>query len=493
MADYDLAIIGGGLNGVSIARDAAGRGLRVILLEQGDLGAGASSASPRLIHGDLAGLERRHFLRVRSALAERDIWLRIAPHLVRPMRFAIPAHSEERPAWQLRSWLLLYDRLASRSGLPASVTVDVTHHPVGNALKRPFGTAFEYSDCVVDDTRLVVLTAVDAAARGAVIRTGARCTRAERGKEWRLVTKDRGFRRVITSRAVVNATGAWTSSVAETVLRVTPPRLAAVQMSQIVVRRLFDSDNIYVFQNRDGRLIFASPYERDFTLIGTVGHVFNGDPAIVAMSANDVAYLCDAANRYFRERIETIDVVRTLSGANMAVDPAGRRSSSDGAITLDYGRSKAPLITIFGGDITTSRLRAEKAVSKLTPFYPMSPRWTAKAPLPGGDFAWDRFENEIDSARERWPFLGEDQAKRLVAAYGSNVEAIMGDARTRADLGPAFGPDLTGAEVRYLMAREWARFPDDVLWRRTKLGFTVPPSGREALADFMARDCVQPA
>ena len=196
MADYDLAIIGGGLNGVSIARDAAGRGLRVILLEQGDLGAGASSASPRLIHGDLAGLERRHFLRVRSALAERDVWLRIAPHLVRPMRFAIPAHSDERPAWQLRSWLLLYDRLASRNGLPASATVDVTHHPVGNALKRPFGTAFEYSDCVVDDSRLVVLTAVDAAARGAVIRTGARCTRAERGKEWRLVTKDRGFRQI---------------------------------------------------------------------------------------------------------------------------------------------------------------------------------------------------------------------------------------------------------------------------------------------------------
>jgi glycerol-3-phosphate dehydrogenase len=493
MADYDLAIIGGGLNGVSIARDAAGRGLRVILLEQGDLGAGASSASPRLIHGDLAGLERRHFLRVRSALAERDIWLRIAPHLVRPMRFAIPAHSDERPAWQLRSWLLLYDRLASRSGLPASATVDVTHHPVGNALKRPFGTAFEYSDCVVDDTRLVVLTAVDAAERGAVIRTGARCTRAERGKEWRLVTKDRGFRRVIASRAVVNATGAWISSVAETVLREPPPRLAAVQMSQIVVRRLFDSDNIYVFQNRDGRLIFASPYERDFTLIGTVGHAFNGDPATVAMSASDVAYLCDAANRYFRERIETVDVVRTLSGANMAVDPVRRRSSSGGAITLDYGRGKAPLITIFGGDITTSRLRAEKAVSKLTPFYPMSPRWTARAPLPGGDFAWDRFENEVDDARERWRFLGDDQAKRLVAAYGSNVKVIMGDARTRADLGPAFGPDLTGAEVRYLMAREWARFPDDVLWRRTKLGLTVPPAEREALADFMARDCVQPA
>lgn len=487
MADYDLAIIGGGLNGVSIARDAAGRGLRVILLEQGDLGAGASSASPRLIHGDLAGLERRRFLRVHRALAERDIWLRTAPHLVRPMRFAIPAHSDERPAWQLRSSLLFYDRLASRSGLPASATVDVTHHPVGNALKRPFGTAFEYSDCVVDDSRLVILNAVDAAARGAAIRTGARCTRAERGATWRLVTIDRGHRQVVTARALVNATGAWTASVAETVLRQPPPKAGIMQISQIVVRRLFDSDNVYVFQNGDGRLIFASPYERDFTLIGTVAHGFKGDPAIVAMPAGDVAYLCDAANRYFRERIEAVDVVRTVSGVNMAMDPASRRSPRDGAMTFHHGRGKAPLLTIFGGDVTTSRRRAEKAVSKLTPFYPMSARWTAKAPLPGGDFAWGRFDNEVDEARARWRFLSEDEARRLVSAYGTNVKAILGEAKDRAELGPAFGPELTGAEVRYLMTKEWARFPDDILWRRTKLGLTMPPADREALAAFMVK------
>ena len=486
MADYDLAIIGGGLNGVSIARDAAGRGLRVILLEQGDLAAGASSASPRLVHGDLAGLERRHFLRVRAALAERDVWLRIAPHLVRPMRFAIPAHSDERPAWQLRSWLLLYDRLASRNGLPASATVDVTHHPLGNALKRPFGTAFEYSDCVVDDSRLVILNAVDAAARGAIIRTGARCTRAEREAVWRLITIDRGHRQVVTARSLVNATGAWTASVAETVLRQPPPDAATVQISQIVVRRLFDSDNVYVFQNRDRRLIFASPYERDFTLIGTAGHAFKGDPAIVAMAAIDVAYLCNAANRYFRERIEAVDVVRTVSGANMVMKPASRRYQRDGTMTFDHRRGKAPLITIFGGDVTTSRLRAEKAVSKLTPFYPMSARWTAKTPLPGGDFAWSCFENEVDAARERWRFLSENQTRRLVAAYGTNVKTILGDAKERADLGPAFGPELTGAEVRYLMTQEWARFPDDILWRRSKLGLTMPPDDREALAAFMA-------
>jgi glycerol-3-phosphate dehydrogenase len=485
MADYDLAIIGGGLNGVSVARDAAGRGLRVILLEQGDLGAAASSATSRMIHGDLSVLERRGFFRVRAALAERDIWLRNAPHLVRPLRFVIPAHSDERPPWLLRSWLLLYDRLAPRLRLPASMTVDVTHHPVGNALKRPFGTAFEYSDCVVDDSRLVIANAIDAAERGAEIRTGARCVRADRLDVWRLAAIDRGHRRVITARALANASGAWIASVVETVLRMPPPELGTAVMGQIIVRRLFDTDNVYVFQNSDRRLIFASPYERDFTLIGTVGQAFEGDPAIVSMAASDVAYLCDAANRYFRERLDPSDVIRTLSGANAVIGPAGRRATRDGAMAFDRPRGKAPLLTIFGGDITTSRLRAERAVSRLTPFYPMSPRWTAKATLPGGDFGWARFEAEVDAARERWRFLTEPQARRLVAAYGSRLVAVLGEARDRADLGPAFGPELTGAEVRYLMTREWARFPEDILWRRSKLGLTMPSRDREALAAFM--------
>jgi glycerol-3-phosphate dehydrogenase len=486
MADYDLAIIGGGLNGVSIARDAAGRSLRVILFEQGDLGGAASSATSRMIHGDLAVLERRAFRRVRAALAERDIWLKTAPHLVRPMRFVIPAHSDERPPWLLRLGLLLYDRLAPPGHLPASATVDVTHHPIGNALKRPFGTAFEYSDCVVDDSRLVIANALDAAERGAVIRTGARCVRADRLDVWRLVAIDRGHRQVITARALANTAGAWTASVAETVLRMPPPKAGTAQVSQIVVRRLFDTDNVYIFQNSDRRLIFASPYESDFTLIGSVGHAFKGDPAIVSMPAGDVAYLCDAANRYFRERVEPSDVIRTVSGVNMVAGSASKRAARDGAMAFDARGGKAPLLTMFGGDVTTSRRRAERAVSRLTPFYPMSPRWSATTPLPGGDFAWTRFDDEVDLARERWKFLSEGQARRLVAAYGLRLAAVLGDATARADLGPAFGPELTGAEVRYLMAREWARFPEDILWRRSKLGLTMPPQDRDALAAFMA-------
>ena len=332
----------------------------------------------------------------------------------------------------------------------------------------------------------MVLTAVDAAARGAAIRTGARCTRAERGEDWRLVTIDRGHRKVFTARALANATGAWTALVADTVLRVPAPRLGTTQINQIVVKRLFDSDNVYVFQNHDRRLIFASPYERDFTLIGSIGHDFKGDPAIVSMPANDVAYLCDAANRYFREKVEASDVVRTVSGVNSVIGVGKRSLRRDGSMSFDAKRGKAPLITIFGGDITTARLRAERAVSQLTRLYPMSPRWTAQTPLPGGDFDWSKFEDEVESARDQWRFLGENEARRMVAAYGSRLVAILGDAKQKSDLGPAFGPELTAAEVRYLMTKEWARFADDILWRRSKLGLTMPAADREALAAFMA-------
>jgi glycerol-3-phosphate dehydrogenase len=485
MADYDLAIIGGGLNGTSIARDAAGRGLRVILLEQGDLASGASAAAAPFIHGDLSLLEHRRWLRVRSRLAERARWLGNAPHLVRPMRFAIPLHHEERPASLVRAGLLLYDRLGAADALPLSETIDVTHHPIGNPLKRPFGIAFEYSDAQVDVTRLVVANARDAAIRGAVIKTGARCVRTERADTWRLAVIDRGHRRVITSRALANATGAWGSTVNEIILRQPPlqQRLEAVQTSQIIVRRLFDTDNVYVFQNSDGRLIFASPLERDFTLVGSVTRAFTGDPAIVTMPATDVIYFCDALSRYLRAPVHPTDVVRTLSGANLAQPSRGL--PRDGVLLFDHGRRRAPLITMFGGEVTTARRRAERAVSLLTPFYPMSPRWTADARLPGGDFAWDRFDHEVDVARDRWRFLSDQEAQRLVSAYGSRLPDVLGAAQSRDELGQPFGPELTAAEVGYLMTNEWARFPEDILWRRSKLGLTMEPSDRDALAVFM--------
>jgi glycerol-3-phosphate dehydrogenase len=485
MADYDLAIIGGGLNGVSLARDAAGRGLRVILLEQGDLGCAASSATPRLIHGDLAALERRGFLRVRTALAERDVWLDIAPHLVRPIRFVIPAHANERPPLRLRLKLWLYDQLAGHR-LPGATTLDVTHHPLGDALKRPIGTAFEFSDCLVDDSRLVVLTARDAADRGAEIRTGARCVRADRESVWRVAVIDRGHRRVFTATALANATGAWSASTAETVLRQPGARRKSRRISQIIVPRLFDADAVYVLQNSDGRLIFASTYFGDFTLIGTVSQSFIGDPAVVTAPAADVAYLCSAANRYFRRAIGPADVVRTVAGAN-TVFAQDDRMPMAAVMRLEAGRRKAPLLTISAGDVTTARRQAEQAISRLARFCRLGQRWTAGAPLPGGDFAWDRFDAEVEAARERWRFLTQPEAQRLVGAYGSRLMEVLGEAKSRAELGQAFGPALTEAELRYLMTREWARFPDDVLWRRSKLGLTMPPAAREALTAFMAR------
>jgi glycerol-3-phosphate dehydrogenase len=300
------------------------------------------------------------------------------------------------------------------------------------------------------------------------------------------VVIDRGHRQVITARSLANTTGAWTAIVAETVLRMPPPRATVIKLGQIIVPRMFTTDNVYVLQNTDRRLIFASPYQRDFTMIGTVARGFTGDPATVSMAADEVAYLCDAANRYFRERINASDVIKSAAGVNLVAGRPGKRFVREGTVLFDARRRKAPLLTIFGGDLTTARLRAEHAVSRLAPFYPMSPRWTAQAALPGGDFPPERFETEVEDARERWKFLTADQALRLVSAYGSRLHQVLGEAKAPADLGPHFGADLSAAEVRYLMASEWARFPDDILWRRSKLGLTIEPPDRERLAAFMA-------
>ncbi|CAN5496166.1 glycerol-3-phosphate dehydrogenase [soil metagenome] len=479
MADIDIAIIGGGLNGACIARDAAGRGLRVALFEQNDLGGGATPAAPQLMHGNFIDLERGNALRVRAALAERDIALRAAPHLVRPTRFVLPVHADERPPAMLRAGLYVYDRLAAPSPLPRSETLDLTIHEAGHPLKRSLGLALAYSDCIVDESRLVALNAVDAAARGASIRTGARCVWAERSEVWKLTIVNRGQRETVTARALVNASGAWTRQVAETALHLPAVQASFAKISQIVVKRILDLDIVYVLQNSDRRMIYAIPYQRDFTLIGTSERSFDGDPAMVSAGADDIAYLCAATSRYFRDRVEPAGVVHAMAG----VAAVGRR---DGVTAINRRGGEAPLLTVIGGATTSARRRAERALARLASFLSASPSWTAGTPLPGGEFSHESFDDQVESARERWTFLTERHVHRLVGAYGTRVERILGTARNMDDLGPRFGDDLTGAEVRYLMTNEFARFADDILWRRSKLGLTMPRQDREALETYMA-------
>lgn len=486
MADFDIAVIGGGLNGVSLARDAAGRGLRVILIEQDDIGGGATAASPGLVHGNLPDLERGAFLRVRAALAERDILLRTAPNLVSPARFVLPVHEQERPPSALRASLFVYDRMAKGEFHARTGELDLTHHRMGVPLKRAVGVAFDYSDCLVDDTRLASLTAADAAQRGAVILTGARCVRADRTENWKVAVINRGQREIINARALVNATGAWTRGFAEAALRLPPLDVSFERASAIVVPRLFEHDNAYVLQNNDRQLIYAIPYERNFTLIGTVTQACTGDPASMSATSGDVTYLCQAVNRYFREPIGPPDVVRAMAGLYViSASDVGKRLRRDGYMKLERKTGEAPLLTIVGGATTTVRRRSELAMMRLATFFMTSSPWTSYTALPGGDFPWRERETKIEEARRRWPFLSEGNARRMLTAYGTRIENILGDAKSMDDLGPRFGPELTGAEVHYLMANEFARFADDILWRRSKLGLTLAKPDRDALAQFM--------
>ncbi len=479
MADVDIAIIGGGLNGVCIARDAAGRGLRVALFEQNDLGGGEASAAPHLMHGNPIDLELGNVARVRAALAERNIALRAAPHLVRPTRFVLPVHAEERPPAMLRAGLYVYERLAARGPLPRSEIFDLTIHKAGHPLKRSLGLALAYSDCMVDESRLVILNAVDAAARGASIRTGARCVWAERSRVWKLTVVNRGKRETVTARVLVNASGAWTRQVAETVLHLPAVQASFAKVSQIVVKRIFDRDIVYVLQNSDRRMIYAIPYQRDFTLIGTSERSFDGDPAMASAGTDDLAYLCTAVSRYFRDRIEPADVVHARASA-VAVD--GR----DGFVKINRKRDEAPLLTVGGGATTSARRRAEHVLAQLSSLFAASPSWTAGASLPGGDFLHESFDDQVESARARWTFLTERHARRLIEAYGTRIGRVLGAAKNMDDLGLRFGDELTGTEVRYLIAEEFARFADDILWRRSKLGLTMSRHDREALETYMA-------
>jgi glycerol-3-phosphate dehydrogenase len=489
MADFDLAIVGGGINGTGIARDAAGRGLRVLLVEQNDLASGTSSASTKLIHGGLRYLEQGWLRLVREALIEREVMLRMAPHLIRPMRFVLPPDPRMRPAWMLRFGLFIYDHLGGREILPATCTVDLANGPLGAPLKRRSERGFEYSDCVADDARLVVLNALDAAERGAVIRTRTRCIGAERADAWRLVLDVRGRRDVASARVLVNATGPWLRLFAGGVLRDAGPVPARLDKgSHIVVRRLFEHDRGYIFQNRDGRVVFALPFQQDFTLIGTTDQGFAGDPTAIKPGVDEIAYLCSAANQQFRATISPADVVWSFAGVRSLYDDGSRKAqdvSRDYVLTLDERAGEAPLLTVYGGKITTYRRLAEHALDRLAHVVEVGPAWTRGSHLPGGEFPHDGVENLVAKTRKSRPFLTEEHARRLVRAYGTRIERVLGPARRLEDLGPCLGADLTGAEVHYLMEREWAQTEDDVLWRRSKLGLRFSLEERGRLARFM--------
>jgi glycerol-3-phosphate dehydrogenase len=491
-AEFDLAIVGGGINGTGIARDAVGRGLRVLLLEQSDLASGTSSASTKLVHGGLRYLEQGWFRLVREALAEREVMLRMAPQLIRPMRFLLPVTPGMRPPWMLRLGLFFYDHLGGRRLLPATRSVDLAHDPRGAPLARPSERGFEYSDCWVDDSRLVILNALDAAERGAVIRTRTRCIGAERGATWRLVLEVRGRRDVATARVLVNATGPWLKLFAANVLGQTAPLpLRLDKGSHIVVRRLFEHDRGYIFQLRDNRFVFALPFERDFTLMGTTDQIFSGDPSGIRPDAGEIDYLCAAANQHFRATIGARDVVWSFAGVRALYDDGSSRSqdvSRDYVLALDERGGEAPLLTIYGGKISTYRRLAEQAVDRLAHIVAAGPPWTSRSHLPGGEFPYQGLESLVAKVRKSRPLLQEDHVRRLVLAYGTRVARVLGTARRLEDLGACLGADLTAVEVRYLMEREWAQTEDDVLWRRTKLGLRFSGDERERLARFMAAE-----
>jgi glycerol-3-phosphate dehydrogenase len=483
----DLAVIGGGVNGAGIARDAAGRGLKVLLLEQNDLASGTSSGSTKLIHGGLRYLEYYQFRLVHEALAERELLLRAAPHIIRPLRFVLPYRSGLRSRWLIRLGLFLYDHIGGREILPPARGIDLRRNRAGYPLLDQYKTGFEYSDCWVDDARLVVLLACDAARHGAHIRTRSRCVRARRmGGAWTLTLADGSH---CAARVLVNAAGPWVSQILSDVVgHDAPSRVRLVKGSHIVTRRLFPHDLCYVFQNADGRICFAIPYEHDFTLIGTTDEDYCGDPGQAAISEVEEIYLRQAASAYLRRPIEASDVVWRYSGVRALRDDGTSRAQE---ATRDYVlevNGVPPLLSVFGGKITTHRKLAEAAMARLAPFFPgLGTAWTATASLPGGNFPWDGAETLMNELRSSYPFLTVGIIRRLIRSYGTLAEQMLGDARSLADLGQMFSAGLTAREVDWLQRNEWASTAEDILWRRSKLGLRL--TGREVaqLEHWLAR------
>jgi glycerol-3-phosphate dehydrogenase len=487
---YDLLVIGGGINGAGIARDAAGRGLSVLLCERGDLAEHTSSASTKLIHGGLRYLEQYEFRLVREALAERERLMRLAPHIIWPLRFVLPHDSGLRPAWLLRVGLFLYDHLSRLRALPGSRSVRLSTEGFGAPLQPRLTRGFAYSDCWVEDSRLVVLNALDAAERGAAIRTRTQVESARREEDgWTATLHDSetGRRERIRARAIVNAAGPW---VAQTLLRTlsveASPKVRLVKGSHIVTRKLYEGDHAYILQQPDRRIVFAIPYERDFTLIGTTDVPYEAGPGRVTISSEETRYLCDCINRSFARAIGPDDVVWSYSGVRPLYDDAAENAS---AVTRDYvlelDADGPKVLSVFGGKITTYRRLAEHALEKLD-LSGLKPPWTGSAPLPGGDMPAGDFEAFQASLRAAYPFLPDALARRLARAYGTRAERLLGDARSLSDLGESFDGGLTALEVDYLVRVEWARSPDDILWRRTKLGLRTGRAGVARLSRHLA-------
>jgi len=491
---YDLLIVGGGVNGVGIARDAAGRGLKVCLVEKGDLAGATSSASSKLVHGGLRYLETYEFRLVRESLGERETLLAMAPHIIWPMRFVLPVDQGMRPAWMLRIGLFIYDHLAKRNILKPTKRLNLRKTQQGKCLNARLTTGFEYSDCWVDDARLVALNAVDAAARGADIRTRTECVALERAPDhWSATLQAAdGTQTPAMARIVVNAAGPWVENILAQFGR--KPNISQVRLikgSHIVTHRLFEGDHAYIFQSNDGRVIFAIPYENDFTLIGTTDEEIPSNADKIEISEAEIDYLCIAVSHYFANPVTRADIVWTYAGVRPLFND---QSSSASVVTRDYvfdldagAAVAAPILSIYGGKLTTYRKLAEHALARLAPLLPgLVPSWTAGATLPGGDLS----PAEVNKLRAdyalRYPWIPAPLIARWVRSYGTRVPQIVGQATSLAGLGAHFGAGLYTAEVDYLTSVEFARSADDILWRRSKLGLRLTPNEQAVLSQYLS-------
>ncbi|GHA26353.1 glycerol-3-phosphate dehydrogenase [Devosia pacifica] len=487
----DLFVIGGGVNGTGVARDAAGRGYSVMLAEMNDLASGTSSAATKLVHGGLRYLEHYEFRLVHEALAEREVLWAMAPHIIWPLRFVLPHHKGLRPAFILRTGLALYDHLGGRRLLPATKTLDLRKDVTGEPLKPEFKRGFEYSDCWVDDARLVALNARDAADRGADIRVGTRVVTARRENgQWQITLEKNGEREDITARMLVNAAGPWVDDVIIGAMGKNGAKnVRLVKGSHIVMHKLFEHDRSYIFQNADGRIIFAIPYEHDYTLIGTTDQDFEGDPRSVEISEDETDYLLRAASEYFEKPLTRDGIAWTYSGVRPLFDDgasAAQEATRDYVLKLEGDRATGAVVNVFGGKLTTYRRLAESVLEKIESVLgKRGPAWTAESKLPGGEFAPKAFDAELRRLGKDYPGFNKALLNRMLRQYGTRARQLLGDAQSPEALGEHFGAGLHAREVDFLIETEWARKPDDILWRRTKLGLKLDQAGKDRLDAYM--------